>query len=255
MIAALAALLFAAPAPAYDALTAERCRATPWEQHDEGLKEVCSNFGVLLVDHLARQLIADDRAFAALCQGAAAEAARATDLDTDLGCLLAESQRTDAAVEALLADLPAPEPRCTESIDADRDPVLATACTNRVKARLAGEIARLSTDEAAYARTCAALADTAIDLSRDDLSDDQVTCEHARYRRSVGIDGPPGWNAYAPQGDGIETVMPLGPSTPDDELINLPTPDDGSPFDLAARKEAAKRIEQAKTQSLSESRK
>ncbi|WP_077146710.1 hypothetical protein [Sphingopyxis sp. KK2] len=246
MIASLAALLLAAPVPAYDAATAERCRTTSWDERDAGLKEVCSSFGVLLVDHLARQLGADDRAFALLCQGTAAEAARAADLDIDLGCMLVEAERTDAAVEALLADPPALEPRCAARIDADRDPALATACADRAKARVSGEIERLASDDAAYTRTCAAFAETAIDLSRDDLTDDQVACEHARYRRSIGIGVPPGWTAYAPPGETIETVMPLGPSTPYDALSDMPMPGDGSPFDRAARDTAAAIISRAK---------
>lgn len=248
MIASLAALLLAASAPsaAYDGTTAERCRATPWEQLDDSLKEACSSFGVLLVDHLARQLIADDRAFAILCQGPAAGAARAADLDTDLGCLLAEAERTEAAVAALQADLPALEQRCTETTEADRDPVLTAACANRAKARLSADIARLTTDAEAYAQTCARFGDAPVDLSHGDLADAQIACEHARYRRATGIDPPRGWTAYAPLGDVAEIAAPVATSSSLTELATQPVPGDGSPFDRAAREAAAAIIAKAK---------
>ena len=237
MIASLAGLLLAAPAPAYDAATAETCRTTPWEQLDHGLQDPCSSFGVLLVDHLAHSLTTDDRAFALLCEGPGTEAARA-DIDIDLGCLLAEGERSDAAVTALLTDLPALEPRCAGPVDADRNPVLTAACANRIKARLSGEIARLSSDDAAYAGACAAF-DTPVDLSQDGLGDDRVACEHARYRRTVGTDIPAGWTAYAPGDKVVEMTAPAATSSSLAHLDALPEPGDGSPFDRAARDAAA----------------
>lgn len=247
MIASIAALLLAAPAPApaYDAATAEICRATPWERLDHGLQDPCSSFGVLLVDHLARSLTTDDRAFVLLCEGPGTEAARA-DIDIDLGCLLAEGERSEAAVAALLADLPALEPRCAGPVDADRDPILANACANRTKARLSAEIARLSGDDAAYAAACAAFGDTPVDLSQEGLGNDRVACEHARYRRTAGIDSPAGWTAYAPEGKVVEITAPVATSSSLADLGALPEPGDGSPFDRAARDAAAAIIAKAK---------
>lgn len=245
MIASLAGLLLAAPAPAYDAATAEICRTTPWEQLDHGLQDPCSSFGVLLVDHLAHSLTTDDRAFALLCEGPGTEAARA-DIDIDLGCLLAEGERSDAAVTALLTDLAALEPRCAGPVDADRDPILATACANRTKARLSGEIARLTRDDDAYAEACAAFGDTPVDLSQEGLGDDRVACEHARYRRTVGTDIPAGWTAYAPGDKVVEMTAPAATSSSLADLDALPEPGDGSPFDRAARDAAAAIIAEAR---------
>ncbi len=74
----------------------------------------------------------------------------------------------------------------------------------RTKARLSAAIERLTVDDAEYGRLCARYADVAIDLSRGDLTDEAVACEHARHRRTAGTDLPPRWS-------GAPAAMPKAP--------------------------------------------
>ncbi|APZ99093.1 hypothetical protein BWQ93_11775 [Sphingopyxis sp. QXT-31] len=72
------------------------------------------------------------------------------------------------------------------------------AAVDKAKARLSAEIVRLTADDAAYRRRCARFGNVPIDLARDDLTDDQVVCAHARYRRTAGHALPPHWAADVP---------------------------------------------------------
>lgn len=69
------------------------------------------------------------------------------------------------------------------------------AAADKAKARLAVEIVRLTGDDAAYRRRCARFGSAPVDLARSDLTDDQIVCAHARYRRTAGHALPPHWAA------------------------------------------------------------
>jgi hypothetical protein len=77
-------------------------------------------------------------------------------------------------------------------------PTHDAAAADEAKARIAAEIVRLTSGDAAYRRRCARFGNAPIDLARDDLTDDQVVCAHARYRRTAGHTLPPHWADDAP---------------------------------------------------------
>jgi hypothetical protein len=71
----------------------------------------------------------------------------------------------------------------------------------KTKARLSEAIESLTADNAEYGLRCARYVDVRIDLSRGDLTETEVACEHARHRRATGVELPPDWS-------GAPTEMP-----------------------------------------------